>query len=69
MKNQTESIYKEFFRATLVIMRKDLQVWLRQPITLVATVAPTLVLILVELLGAQAVGRSPVALMVQDSGP
>ena len=59
----------EFFRATWVIMRKDLQVWLRQPVTLAATVAPALVLLLVEVLGAQAVGRSPVALVVQDSGP
>ena len=50
-------------------MFKDLQVWLRQPVTLIATVAPALILILVELLGAQAVGRSPVALVVQDSGP
>jgi ABC-type multidrug transport system permease subunit len=50
-------------------MLKDLQVWLRQPVTLAATVAPALILILVELLGAQTVGRSPVALVVQDNGP
>jgi ABC-type multidrug transport system permease subunit len=50
-------------------MIKDLQVWLRQPVTMAATVAPALFLILVELLGAQAVGRSPVALVVQDSSP
>jgi ABC-type multidrug transport system permease subunit len=68
MKNQAYNPISEFFRATWVIMRKDLQVWLRQPVTLAATVAPALVLILVELLGAQAVGRSPVALVVQDSG-
>jgi len=49
-------------------MLKDLQVWLRQPVTLIATIAPALILILVELLGAQAVGRSSVALVVQDSG-
>jgi len=69
MKNQTQPKISEFFRATRVIMLKDLQVWLRQPVTLIATVAPALILILVELLGAQAVGRSPVALVVQDSGP
>ena len=69
MKNQAHLNISEFFRATQVIMLKDLQVWLRQPVTLIATVAPALILILVELLGAQAVGRSPVALVVQDSGP
>ena len=69
MKNQTHNQIMDFFRATWVIMVKDLQVWLRQPVTLIATVAPALILILVQLLGAQAVGRSPVALVIQDSGP
>ncbi len=69
MKNQAHSNISEFLRAASVIMLKDLQVWLRQPVTLIATVAPALILILVELLGAQAVGRSPVALVVQDRGP
>jgi ABC-2 type transport system permease protein len=69
MKNLTFPQISEFLRATRVIMLKDLQVWLRQPVTLIATVAPAVILILVELLGAQAVGRSPVALVVQDSGP
>jgi ABC-type multidrug transport system permease subunit len=69
MKNNAYSQISEFFRATWVIMLKDLQVWLRQPVTLIATVAPAVILILVEILGAQAVGRSPVALVVQDSGP
>jgi ABC-2 type transport system permease protein len=68
MKNQAYNPFLEFFRATWVIMRKDLQVWLRQPVTLAATIAPALVLLLVEVLGAQAVGRSPVALVVQDGG-
>ncbi|HVM71356.1 MAG TPA: ABC transporter permease [Anaerolineales bacterium] len=58
----------EFFLATRVIMTKDLQVWLRQPVMLVATIAPALVLLLVEMLAAQAVGRSPVALVIQDGG-
>ena len=69
MNNKTNNPFFEFFRATWVIMIKDLQVWLRQPVTMAATVAPALFLILVELLGAQAVGRSPVALVVQDSSP
>jgi ABC-type multidrug transport system permease subunit len=69
MKNKAYSQISEFFRATWVIMLKDMQVWLRQPVTLIATVAPAVILILVEILGAQAVGRSPVALVVQDSGP
>ena len=69
MKKQAYNPVLEFFRATEVIMRKDLQVWLHQPVTLLVTFAPALILILVELLGAQAVGRSPVALVVQDSGP
>ncbi len=59
----------EFFRATRVIMIKDLQIWLHQPVTLAATIAPALVFLLVEMLGAQAVGLSPVALVVQDRGP
>jgi len=58
----------EFFLAARVIMTKDLQVWLRQPVMLVATIAPALVLLLVEMLAAQAVGRSPVALVIQDGG-
>jgi ABC-type multidrug transport system permease subunit len=69
MNKQADNKILAFFRATWVIMLKDLQVWLRQPVTLAATVAPALILILVELLGAQAVGRSPVALVVQDNGP
>jgi ABC-2 type transport system permease protein len=69
MNNKAYSQISEFFRATWVIMLKDLQVWLRQPVTLIATIAPAVILILVEILGAQAVGRSPVALVVQDSGP
>jgi ABC-2 type transport system permease protein len=69
MKDRAHNPVLDFFRAARVIMLKDLQVWLRQPVTLAATVAPALILILVELLGAHAVGRSPVALVVQDRGP
>jgi ABC-2 type transport system permease protein len=59
----------DFLQATWVIMIKDMQVWLRQPVTIVATFLPPLVFLLVQSLGAVAVGRSPVALVVQDSGP
>jgi ABC-type multidrug transport system permease subunit len=69
VKNRIHIRIFEFFRATWVIMIKDLQMWLHQPVTLVATFAPALVLLLVEMLGAQAVGLSPVALVVQDRGP
>jgi ABC-2 type transport system permease protein len=59
----------EFLRAAWVIMAKDLRVWLRQPVTIAATFVPPLVFLLIQALGAVAVGRSPVALVVQDSGP
>jgi ABC-type multidrug transport system permease subunit len=69
MKNQVRNKFFEFIQATWVIMSKDLQVWVRQPVTLVATFAPPLFFLLVQFLGAESVGRSPVALVVQDSGP
>ncbi len=59
---------RSFFRATWMIVRKDLQIWLRQPANMAATIVPPLVILLVQALGAQAVGRSPVALVVEDSG-
>jgi ABC-2 type transport system permease protein len=58
----------EFFRLTWLIMRKDLRVYLRQPTNLAVTFLPPLFLLLVQALGAAAVGRSPVALVTQDSG-
>ncbi len=58
-----------FFHATWVILIKDLQVWLRQPVTIAATFVPPLVFLLVQAIGSAAVGRSPVALVVLDSGP
>ena len=44
---------REFLGATRVILIKDLQVWLRQPVTLAATFAPSLVFLLVQALGAE----------------
>ncbi|HLI07705.1 MAG TPA: ABC transporter permease [Ktedonobacteraceae bacterium] len=57
-----------FIRNVLTIFWKDLRVWLRQPSTVAATIVPPLAFLLVEALGAAAVGRSPVALVVQDTG-
>lgn len=52
-------------RSVWAILRKDLRVWLRQPASAVATILP-LAFLLVEALGAAAVGRSPVALVTLD---
>lgn len=57
-----------FIRTTLAIIRKDLGVWLRQPANISATIVPPLAFLLVQALGAAAVGRSPVALVTLDSG-
>ncbi|HEY7835089.1 MAG TPA: ABC transporter permease, partial [Ktedonobacterales bacterium] len=51
------------------IARKDISVWLRQPVTIAATVLPAIVFILVIYVLAAAVGRNPVDLVVQDNGP
>jgi ABC-type multidrug transport system permease subunit len=55
-------------RALLALIRKDLGVWIRQPVNVVATVLPPLAFLLIEFLGAAAVGRSPVALVQMDHG-
>src|SRR6266487_4504569 len=57
-----------FFRSIWVILRKDLRVWIRQPVTLAATFLPSISCLLVGALGAPAVGRSPVALVTLDHG-
>jgi len=54
--------------AILAIVRKDIGVWLRQPTAVAATVLPAIVLVGLLYIGAAAVGRNPVALVVQDSG-
>jgi len=55
--------------AVWAIVRKDISVWLRQPTAVAATVLPAVVLIGVLYIGAAAVGRNPVALVVEDNGP
>ena len=59
---------QNFFRTTWFILRKDLQIWLHQPANIAATIVPALVVLLIQALGAQAVGRSPVALVMDDTG-
>jgi ABC-2 type transport system permease protein len=58
-----------FFRAIWVILRKDIRIWLRQPVTVGTTFIPPIGFLLVGALGAAAVGRSPVALVTLDTGP
>src|SRR5919204_92151 len=55
--------------AVLAIVRKDIGVWLRQPTSIAATVLPAVTFMVILYFGAQAVGRNPVAIIVQDSGP
>ncbi len=57
-----------FFHATWVILRKDIRVLLRQPTNIAATIVPPISFLLVNLLGAAAVGRNPVALVTLDQG-
>lgn len=58
-----------FWRTVGAIFRKDLAVWLRNRRNIAATILPPLVFLLVQALGAAAVGRSPVALVTLDTGP
>jgi ABC-type multidrug transport system permease subunit len=51
------------------IVRKDIGVWLRQPTAVAATLLPAIVLVGVLYIGAAAVGRNPIALVVEDNGP
>ncbi|MDQ2905855.1 MAG: ABC transporter permease [Chloroflexota bacterium] len=60
--------FTAFFRPLWALLRKDLNVWLHQPLTIFATLAPSLGFLAVQALGAAAVGRSPVALVSQDMG-
>jgi len=56
-------------RAVLAICRKDVEVWLRRPSTIAATMLPAVGFIVVIVISSQAVGRNPVALVVLDPGP
>jgi ABC-type multidrug transport system permease subunit len=54
------------FRTIWAIFRKDLVVWLRNKRNIFGTIVPPLSFLLVQALGAAAVGRSPVALVTLD---
>ncbi len=58
-----------FLRSVWAIIRKDLRVWLSNRRNIAATIIPPLAFLLIQALGAVAVGRSPVALVTLDSGP
>ncbi|MGH2479138.1 MAG: ABC transporter permease [Ktedonobacteraceae bacterium] len=55
-------------RALWAMITKDLGIWIRQPANVAATILPPLVFLLIEFIGAAAVGRSPVALVQMDQG-
>src|SRR6516225_6728466 len=57
-----------FFHAIWVILSKDTRVMLRQPANIAATLVPPIAFLLVNALGAAAVGRNPVALVTLDHG-
>ena len=58
-----------FLRSVWAIYRKDLAVWWQNRLTVMASFAPILTLVLLQALGAASVGRSPVALVTLDHGP
>lgn len=58
-----------FVRTVWAIFKKDIAVWAQNRRNILATVMPPLVFLLVQALGAAAVGRSPVALVTLDNGP
>jgi hypothetical protein len=58
-----------FVRSIWVIFKKDLSVWWRNPLNIVASLLPVLTILLINGLGTAAVGRSPVALVTLDHGP
>src|SRR6266581_4703335 len=58
-----------FVYAVWKICKKDLRVWLSMRVLIVATLLVPLSYLLVEYLGAAAVGRNPVAIVNLDHGP
>ncbi len=57
-----------FLRIVWIVFKKDVRVWLRQPVNLAVIFIPALGFLLVSALGTAAVGRSPVALVTLDHG-
>jgi ABC-2 type transport system permease protein len=62
-------LHPTFLRTVWAIIKKDVTTWFFQPASSLGTVLPALAVLLVGALLASAVGRSPVALVVLDSGP
>src|SRR5437764_7275826 len=58
-----------FLRIVWIVFKKDVRVWLRQPVNLAVIFIPALGFLLISALGTAAVGRSPVALVTLDRGP
>jgi len=56
-------------RVIWAIYRKDLAVWWQNRVSLVASIMPVVGFLVVQAVGAAAVGRNPVALVTLDSGP
>ncbi len=65
---EPETRHTHFFKALWIIFRKDMRVAFRQPLNIAATILPPLAFLLVNALGAAAVGRNPVALVNLDHG-
>jgi ABC-2 type transport system permease protein len=56
-----------FVRAVWAIYRNDLAIWVRHPILVVTSLAPTLLILLLIAAETATVGRSPVALVTLDT--
>jgi len=57
------------WRPIWAIARKDIGIWLRQPLSIAATVLPALAFLIILYFIAQATGVNPVALVIQGRGP
>ena len=57
-----------FWQRTWIICWKDIRVWFRHPSFVLVTFLPAVAILALTSLGASAVGHTPVALVVQDSG-
>ena len=61
-----------FFRPLLAVFKKDFIIWLRNPLSIVASLVPILAILMIQGIGSggggagQAVGRNPVALVTLD---
>src|SRR5215472_12323488 len=58
-----------FIHSVWTIYRKDMAVWSRNRLTLLASILPVAGLFLIQAIGTASVGRNPVALVLLDHGP